>query len=117
VAAGLRFMAHVVLNACYSDIQATALATHVDCVVGMGGTIRGDAARNFAIGFYGGLGECESIAVAYKQGRVAVSLERLSDGDSPQLKVREGIDASQIVLATPGRRAATSANADDDDDS
>src|SRR5215207_5506061 len=50
----------VVLNACYSEVQAEALLAHVDCVVGMSGMIRDDAARSFAIGFYGGLGERES---------------------------------------------------------
>jgi hypothetical protein len=38
----------------------------VDCVVGMSGAIHDDAARNFAIGFYGGLGERESIAAALR---------------------------------------------------
>ena len=89
----------VVLNACYSDVQADALLTHIDCVVGMSGSIRDDAARNFAIGFYGGLGERESVAAAYKQGRAAISLEGLPDGDRPQLKVRTGVDATQLVLA------------------
>jgi WD40 repeat protein len=90
----------VVLNACYSDVQADALLTHVDCVVGMSGSIRDDAARSFAIGFYGGLGERESVAAAYKQGRAAISLEGLPDGERPQLKVRAGVDATQLVLAT-----------------
>lgn len=45
----------VVLNACYSEAQAEARLAHVNCVVGMGGSIRDDAARSFAIGFYGGL--------------------------------------------------------------
>jgi hypothetical protein len=54
----------VVLNACYSDVQAQALLAHVDCVIGMSGAIRDDAARNFAIGLYGGLAECESVAAA-----------------------------------------------------
>src|SRR5262249_45425058 len=44
----------VVLSACYSDAQAEALRAHVDCIVGMSGSIIDDAARNFAIGFYGG---------------------------------------------------------------
>ena len=88
-----------VLNACYSEVQAAALLTHVDCVIGMGGSIRDDAARNFAIGFYGGLGERESVAAAYQQGRAAISLEGLSDSDRPKLKVRDGVDASQLVLA------------------
>jgi hypothetical protein len=97
----------VVLNACYSEAQAEALVTHVDCVVGMGGPIREEAARNFAIGFYGALGECESVATAYKQGRAAISLEGLRGADAPQLKIREGVDAGQLVLATlpDGRRS------------
>jgi hypothetical protein len=65
----------------------------------MGGPIRDEAARNFAIGFYGALGECESVATAYKQGRAAISLEGLRGGDAPQLKIREGVDAGQLVLA------------------
>jgi len=47
----------VVLSACYTDVQARALLAHVDCVVGMRSAIGDDAARSFAIGFYGGLGE------------------------------------------------------------
>jgi len=89
----------VILSACYSEPQAEALLAHVDCVVGIGGSIRDDAARSFAIGFYGGLGECESVAAAYRQGRAAISLEGLRDGDRPQLKVRAGVDADQLVLA------------------
>jgi hypothetical protein len=88
----------VVLSACYSDVQADALRAHIDCVVGMSGTIVDDAARNFAIGFYGGLGERESIAAAFRQGCAAISLEGLRDSDRPQLKVRDGVDASKLVL-------------------
>lgn len=90
----------MVLSACYSEAQADALLAHVDCVVGMGGSLRDDAARNFAIGFYGGLGERESVAAAYKQGRAAISLEGLRDGERPQLKVRAGVNAAKLVLAT-----------------
>jgi len=90
----------VVLNACYSESQAAALLTHVDCVVGMRDSIHDDAARSFAIGFYGGLGERESIAAAYKQGCAAISLEGLRDADRPQLRTRRGVDAANLVLAT-----------------
>jgi len=93
----------VVLSACYSDVQAEALRAHVDCVVGMSGSIRDDAARNFAIGFYGGLGERESIAAAFRQGCAAISLEGLRDSDRPQLRVRGGVDASKLVLAADPR--------------
>jgi CHAT domain-containing protein len=58
----------VVLSACYTAVQAEALLAHVECVVGTSGSINDDAARSFAIGFYSGLGERESIHAAYMQG-------------------------------------------------
>jgi hypothetical protein len=91
----------VVLSACYSDVQAEALRAHVDCVVGMSGSIAHETARNFAIGFYGGLAERESIAAAFRQGCAAITLEGLRDSDRPQLRVRDGVDASQLVLGFP----------------
>jgi hypothetical protein len=89
----------VVLSACYSDEQADALLVHVDCVVRLNRSISDNAARNFAIGFYGGLGERESVAAAYRQGCAAISLEGLPNGERPRLKVRDGIDADQLVLS------------------
>jgi WD40 repeat protein len=89
----------VVLNACYSDVQAEALLAHVDCVVGMTGSIPDDAARTFAIGFYGGLGENESVAAAHRQGGAAITLAGLGDTDRPQLRVRVGVNADQLILA------------------
>jgi hypothetical protein len=68
-------------------------------VIGMRGAIRYAAARSFAIGFYGGLGERESIAAAHAQGRAAISLEGLPDSALPQLRVRRGVDAGRLVLA------------------
>src|SRR5262249_16995403 len=56
----------VVLSACYSELQAKALLTCIDCVVGICGSISRDAARSFAIGFYGGLCEFESVATAFR---------------------------------------------------
>jgi hypothetical protein len=90
----------VVLRAGYGEAYAEVLRAYVDCVVWIGGTIHHEAARSFAVGFYGGLCECESVAVAYEQGQAAINLEGLVEGDSPQLKVRDGIDAGKLVLAT-----------------
>jgi WD40 repeat protein len=90
----------VVLSACYSASQADALRVHVDCVVGMRSEFSDGAARAFAIGFYGGLGERESIAAAYRQGCAAISLEGLPDTARPQLALRDGIDAEQLVLVS-----------------
>ena len=89
----------VVLNGCYSDAYAEALLARVDCVVGMGDSIDVNAARSFMIGFYGALGEHESLTAAYKQGCAAINLEGLSGADRPQLKFRDGLDGSKFVLA------------------
>jgi WD40 repeat protein len=89
----------VVLSACFTDAVADAIVAHVDGVVGMRGSIRDDAARSFAVGFYGGLGEHESIGAAFKQGRAAINLDGLPDADRPQLKLRAGVDPRQLILA------------------
>jgi hypothetical protein len=89
----------VVLSACYSESQAAALLSRVDCVVGMRGSIGDDAARSFAIGFYGGLGERESVVAAYKQGCAAIRLQGLHDAELPQLQARPGVDPARLILA------------------
>lgn len=93
------FVKLVILSACYSEPQATAVAAHVDCVIGMRGSIPDASALSFAIGFYGGLGEYESIAGAYRQGCAAFSIAGLHSDNRPQLKVRDGIDAEKVILA------------------
>ncbi len=89
----------VVLNACYTASLAEALLAHVECVVGMSDAIHDDAARSFAIGFYGGLGEHASIAAAFEQGRAAIHLDGLRDADQPRLQTRDGFDAAELILA------------------
>jgi hypothetical protein len=89
----------VVLNACYTASTAEALLAHIDCVVGMSGAVHDDAARSFAIGFYNALGGHESVAAAYEHGKAAVYLDGLPHADQPQLLVREGVEATQLILA------------------
>src|SRR5262249_7413444 len=62
----------VVLNACFTEHAAQALLVHVDCVIGMGGSLHEAAARSFSVGFYGGLGELASVAAAFEQGKAAI---------------------------------------------
>jgi serine/threonine protein kinase len=88
----------VVMSASYSGPQAEALLQHVDCVVGLRGT-HPETAKVYSIGFYGGLGDYESVVTAHKQGCAAISLMGLQDDDRPQLKVRAGVDASKLILA------------------
>lgn len=88
----------VVLNACYSAEQAMALRAKVDCVVGMDGAIGDDAARAFAIRFYGALGNRRSIGNAVDQGIAALAARQLPDEVLPRCLTRAGTDAHRIFL-------------------
>lgn len=88
----------VVLNACYTQIQATAIAEVVDCVIGMSKRIGDDAAITFAASFYRAIGFGRSVQEAFEQGKTALLLEGIPEEATPQLLVREGVDASKITL-------------------
>jgi hypothetical protein len=62
----------VILNACYSDSQATAINTHIKYVIGMKKEIEDRAAIEFAIGFYDALGAGKPVDDAFKFGRIAI---------------------------------------------
>jgi len=62
----------VVLNACYSEIQAGAIAQHIDYVIGMKKGLEDKAAIEFAVAFYDALGAGESIEFAYKMACNAI---------------------------------------------
>lgn len=68
----------VVLNACYSEKQAQAIAPYVDCVVGTDGAIGDNAAIAFAETFYGALGSGQSVQTAFDMGRSTVEMEGMS---------------------------------------
>ena len=82
----------VVLNACYSAAQATALCDAVGCAVGMKGTISDHAARSFAIAFYRGLGYRRSIRNAYEQAEATLAAKGLSTQAEPHCLARPGVD-------------------------
>jgi hypothetical protein len=46
----------VVLNACYSDVQARAISAHVGFVIGMSKAFSDQAALHYTVGFYQALG-------------------------------------------------------------
>jgi hypothetical protein len=80
----------VVLNACYTEPQASAIAEHIPYVVGMKGSVADKAAIDFAIGFYDALGGGRSYEDAFRFGRNAIKLKRgIPEHEKPQLKKRE----------------------------
>lgn len=88
----------VLLNACYSRIQAEAIREVIDCVIGMNSTIGDQAAMTFAASFYRALGFGSSVKEAFEQGKVALLLEGIPEADTPELLCRTGIDPSEVFL-------------------
>jgi hypothetical protein len=90
----------VVLRSGYSEAHTEMLSLYIDCVVWLGIEMHPEASRVFAVGFYGGLCECEPVSAAHQQGQAALALVGLTEAQRPQLKVRDGIDAHRVILTT-----------------
>ena len=75
----------VILNACYSVIQAQAIAKHIDYVIGMRQEIGDEAAIAFSVGFYQALGARRKIEEAYRLGCVQIRLEGIEEHLTPVL--------------------------------
>lgn len=89
----------VVLNACYSEVQAQAIVQEIDFVVGMSDSVADDAARMFAAAFYRGLAFGRSVQQAFDLGINELRLVGLSEEDHiPKLLVRPNVDASSTTL-------------------
>lgn len=91
----------VVLNACYSEQQARAIAQSIDCVIGMSKAIGDEAAIGFAASFYQALGFGRDVKTAYDLGCVQIGLEDLSEEDTPKL-LANTIDPKLIIFARNG---------------
>lgn len=58
----------VVLNACFSETQASEIAKQVECVVGLTAEVHDSAAIEFARGFYGAIAWGQSVQAAFSLG-------------------------------------------------
>jgi hypothetical protein len=67
----------VVLNACYSQSQAEAIAKNIDCVVGMSKAILDTSAISFAAAFYRALGYGRDVKTAFDLGCLQIDLDNL----------------------------------------
>jgi hypothetical protein len=95
----------VVLNACYSEIQAKAIAKTIDHVIGMSTAVKDEAAIAFTIGFYQALGEGATIPEAYRLGCVQIGIQGQPGDDVPVLYRQRRV----VPLEAPHRRPAAHA--------
>ena len=79
----------VVLNACYSEVQAEAIHQHIDYVIGMNKAINDKAAIKFAVGFYDALGAGRTIEDGFEFGCTSIDLENIPESSTPVLKTRK----------------------------
>ena len=79
----------VVLNACYSEVQAEAIFQHIDCAIGMSRAVGDVAAIEFATGFYDALAVGRSYRDAFEFGCGAINLQGITESKTPQIKVRK----------------------------
>jgi hypothetical protein len=82
----------VLLNACYSDSQAKAIAQHIPYVIGMNQAVGDRAALEFAIGFYDALGAGKSVDYAFKAGCTSIQMAGIPGHLIPVLRKGEEPD-------------------------
>ncbi|MEM6751696.1 MAG: tetratricopeptide repeat protein [Cyanobacteria bacterium P01_C01_bin.38] len=79
----------VVLNACYSEVQAEAIYQHINCVIGMNYKIGDKAAIEFATGFYDALTNARNYQDSFEFGKNALDLESIPESQIPQIKIKD----------------------------
>lgn len=75
----------VVLNACYSEVQAQAIVKHIDAVIGTVQPIGDIAAIRFAEGFYRGIGDGQAVEFSYRLGCNSLELQSIPEEYIPVL--------------------------------
>ncbi len=82
----------VVLNACYSEVQAEAISQYVKYVIGMNKAVGDKAAVAFAVAFYDALGAGEDVEFAYELGKS--QMMGFMEHQTPVLKKNQLTDVS-----------------------
>jgi hypothetical protein len=75
----------VLLNACYSEVQAQAISQQINYVIGTSQAIGDRAAIAFAVGFYDALGADRGVDFAYKFACNSIQMEGIPEHLTPKL--------------------------------
>jgi hypothetical protein len=85
----------ILLNACYSEVQADAIKKHINYVIGMKKGINDHAAIEFSVGFYDALGAGKNFQDAFKFACNAIHLSNIPEHLIPALKIKTEHDQIQ----------------------
>ncbi|HEY9707123.1 MAG TPA: CHAT domain-containing protein [Oculatellaceae cyanobacterium] len=97
----------VILNACYSEVQADAIARHINYVIGMNQPIGDKAAIEFAVGFYNALGAGRTVEDAYEFGCNAIQMAGISEYQTPVLRKSSNLTSSPVQVDLEAHSAAS----------
>ncbi|MFZ1027001.1 MAG: CHAT domain-containing protein [Limnoraphis robusta] len=81
----------VILNACYSEVQATAISQYVNYVLGMNKAVGDKAALAFSVAFYDGLAAGYEVEEAHELG--CSQMMSFLEHETPVLKKKPLIDS------------------------
>ncbi len=105
----------VLLNACYSLVQAEAISQHVNYVIGMNSTVGDKAAVAFAVAFYDAIAAGEEVEFAYDLG--CSQMIGFLEQQIPVLRKKQSISvptAPQTEVIPPNPYQGLSAFGEDD---
>jgi hypothetical protein len=91
----------VVLNACYTQPLAEAIAQHIDCVIGMHEDLSENTAEIFSHGFYQALASGESVGKAFRWACSEIELIDVSESLRPRIHWRPGVNPDALFLVPP----------------
>lgn len=91
----------VFFNTCFSYEQAMAVVEHVEAAIGMNNSIGDEAACIFAAQFYSAIGFGLSLEKAFNQGKAALMLEGIAEESTPELYIKDGLEAKDIIIVRP----------------
>ncbi len=86
----------VVLNACYSNVQAEVIRSEIDYVVGMRAAVNDEAAAKFAVAFYDALFAGTDFRTAFDLGCTALDLNKLPDSDVPVFMTASHLENAKL---------------------
>ncbi|MBK8454903.1 MAG: CHAT domain-containing protein [Thiofilum sp.] len=98
----------VLLNACYSRVQAEVITQYIPYVIGMSEAISDKAALEYAVAFYDALGAGESFEFAHQLGVTAIGLAGIKGAEIPVLLTNTAL--LKPVVAEPVTRGASTSS-------
>lgn len=89
----------VILNACYSSVQAALMSPTVPHLIAMQERLADNAAIEFSRGFYDAVGAGKNYAAAFRQGRINVKLTHPDALFPPILITKDGSSREAQIIA------------------